>query len=130
VEKLESGLCTNFKDGLSGEEADFNERRLAFGDNIKELIPMKTFGELFLEALDDFTIKLLIVAATAALILEVSLADSDERATAWIDSFGIFCAVFVVGIVTSVNNYQKVKRNKQVNEGDLTHCGSYCLIAA
>jgi len=75
---------------------------------------MKTFCELFLEALDDFTIKLLIVAATAALILEVSLADSDERATSWIDSFGIFCAVFVVGMVTSVNNYQKVKINKHL----------------
>lgn len=76
---------------------------------------MKTFCELFLEALDDFTIKLLIVAATAALILEVSLAESDERATAWIDSFGIFCAVFVVGMVTSVNNYQKERQFAKLN---------------
>jgi len=77
---------------------------------------MKTFGELFLEALDDFTIKLLIVAATAALILEVSLADSSDRATSWIDSFGIFCAVFVVGMVTSVNNYQKVINQKMITK--------------
>jgi len=91
---------------------------------------MKTFCELFLEALDDFTIKLLIVAATAALILEVSLADSDERATSWIDSFGIFCAVFVVGMVTSVNNYQKVKINKQAKRRGEDLTGGYTLKAA
>lgn len=108
TEVLEEVLFTNFKDGLNGDEADFNERREAFGDNTKEAVEMKPFWELFIEALDDFTVKLLIVAATAALILELSLADSSKRATAWIDSFGIFMAVLVVGLVTAVNNYQKV----------------------
>lgn len=65
---------------------------------------MKGLCELFIEALDDFTVKLLIVAASVALVLEESL-DSDKRATAWIDSFGIFMAVLVIGSVTSVNNY-------------------------
>lgn len=76
-ESLEESLCTHFKEGLKGEEQDFIERREAFGDNVKDIVTLKSFCDLFIEALDDFTIKLLIVAASAALILEMSLADSD-----------------------------------------------------
>lgn len=72
---------------------------------MKDEVELKSFFELFIEALDDFTIKLLIVAATAALILEMATAEDSKRSTAWIDSFGIFCAVLVVGFVTSTNNY-------------------------
>lgn len=35
-EQLEAQLCTDFNTGLTGEEADFEERRAAFGDNLKE----------------------------------------------------------------------------------------------
>lgn len=115
TEVLEEVLFTNYKDGLNGDEADFTERREAFGDNTKEAVEMKPFWELFIEALDDFTVKLLIVAASAALILEMSLADSSKRATAWIDSFGIFMAVLVVGLVTAVNNYQKERQFAKLN---------------
>lgn len=101
-------LCTDFNLGLDGTDVDFEDRRIAFGDNNKETCPLKSFWELFAEALDDFTIKLLLIAATISFILEMSTAPADKLSIAWIDAFGIYCAVAVVGSVTSLNNYQKV----------------------
>ena len=67
---------------------------------------MTSFFELFIGALDDFTVKLLIVAATVAIVLEMSTApDTDHLKTAWIDGFAIFVAVAVVGSVTAINDY-------------------------
>ncbi|KAL4476839.1 hypothetical protein ABPG72_010676 [Tetrahymena utriculariae] len=115
VEVLEKHLHTNFKDGLNEDAQDFLERKEAFGDNQKESVPLKTFFELFVEALDDFTVKLLIVAAAAALILEMALASPGDRSIAWIDGFGIFVAVLIVGFVTSINNYQKERQFAKLN---------------
>ncbi|EAS05962.2 calcium-translocating P-type ATPase, PMCA-type protein (macronuclear) [Tetrahymena thermophila SB210] len=115
VEMLEKHLHTNFKDGLNDDPQEFLERKEAFGDNQKVAIPLKTFFELFIEALDDFTVKLLIVAAAAALILEMALASPDDRSIAWIDGFGIFVAVLIVGFVTSTNNYQKERQFAKLN---------------
>ncbi len=67
---------------------------------------MTGFFELFIGALDDFTVKLLIVAATVAIILEMSTAETTEKLKlAWIDGFAIFVAVIVVGTVTAINDY-------------------------
>jgi len=63
------------------------------------------FIELFCDALNDFTMKILMVAAVFSIIIEVATSDSDKRPTAWIEGFAILVAVFVCATVTAVNDY-------------------------
>ena len=63
------------------------------------------FIELFCDALNDFTMKILMVAAVFSIIIEVATSDSDKRSTAWIEGFAILVAVFVCATVTAVNDY-------------------------
>lgn len=60
-----------------------------------------------LEALDDFILKILLLAACLSIGLEVGVAAPEDRSTAWIEGFAILIAVFVCATVTAVNNYQK-----------------------
>jgi magnesium-transporting ATPase (P-type) len=98
------------------------------------------FCKLFIMALDDFMLKVLIVSAILSLTLEMIFAKPEDRNTgkylsiwaggssppfsilsiiiicltyyiiAWIEGFAILLAVFVVSMVTAVNDYQKEKQ--------------------
>lgn len=63
--------------------------------------------ELFCEALEDFTLRILLVAAVLSIALEVGTAPAEERSKSWIEGFAVLMAVFVCALVTSVNDYQK-----------------------
>ena len=65
--------------GLTGK--DFPQRTAAFGNNERDPIAAKTFCKIFFEALDDFMLKVLIVAATGSLIFEYIGADADHYST-------------------------------------------------
>ena len=68
-------------------------------------VPAKKFLEILLSALEDFTLRILMVAAIASIIIETATAESSHRGTAWIEGFAILVAVFVCAGVTSVNDY-------------------------
>ena len=72
---------------------------------MKDIAPPKGFFELFMNAMDDFTMKILIVAAFASIAIEVGTAKDEKRPTAWIEGFAILVAVSVCGTVTAVNDY-------------------------
>ena len=83
------------------------------------------FCTLFLGALDDFMLKLLLVCAVVSISFDLGFAHSDERKTgtskyllvctrfninfilAWIEGAAIFLAVFIVSGVGSYNDYKK-----------------------
>ena len=91
--------------GIPNTPEDFQHRDAAFGNNLQdEQVPMG-FIELFCDALNDFTMKILMVAAVFSIIIEVATSDSDKRSTAWIEGFAILVAVFVCATVTAVNDY-------------------------
>lgn len=90
-------------------------RRNAFGTNEKAVKEPKTFLKLFCEALDDFILKILLVAALLSIGLEVGMAPDDERKLAWLEGFAILVAVFVCSMVTAVNNYQKERQFLKLN---------------
>lgn len=94
---------------MPGEISDYRERKIAFSSNRKEISPPKPFCTLLLEALNDFTLKILIVAAIVSIIIEVATSDSHERAYSWIEGFAILVAVMVCSLVTAINDYQKEK---------------------
>jgi len=70
---------------------------------------------LLLEALDDFTLIILIICAFISIIVEMITATPDHRKTAWIEGFAILCAVAISSGITTVNNYQKEKQFALLN---------------
>ena len=103
---IEKGLCTDFKNGLTG--ADLSERAAHFGSNRKVPPPQRTYCEIVAEALGDFTLRILIVAAIISIILNMII-EEDHRETAWIEGFAILVAVGLASNVQAFNDYQKEK---------------------
>ena len=64
-----------------------------------------------MEALDDLTLKILIVAAIISIgklslyVVVETIEEKEHREIAWIDGFAILIAVFIASIITCVNNY-------------------------
>ncbi|CAD8110921.1 unnamed protein product [Paramecium sonneborni] len=114
LQNLEMSLCTNFTKGLKGD--DFKEREILFGNNKKPVIPPKTYIKLLLQALEDFIMRVLLVASIVSIIIGVATADDDHRSLAWIEGFAIFIAVFVCCNVTAVNDYQKERQFQSLNQ--------------
>lgn len=84
---------------------DMEDRFTAFGNNKKPVKEPKGFFELFFDALGDFTLRILIIAALVSIGVEVGTADADHRPTAWIEGVAILIAVMVCAGVTAVNDY-------------------------
>jgi len=76
VEGISNKLKVETSKGLNG--GDFPQRYEAFGNNDREPLKAKSFCTVFFEALDDFMLKVLLVAATGSLIFEYIGADSED----------------------------------------------------
>ena len=68
-----------------------------------------------MNALEDFTLRILIAAAFASIIIDVSTSDDSHRSMAWIEGFSIFIAVVVCSNVTAANDYSKEKQFIKLN---------------
>lgn len=103
------GMCNKLrvdpKFGLTGN--DFAERTEKFGNNYREEPVAKTWISLFIGALDDHMLKLLIVCAIFSITFDMILADHEERQTAWIQGTAIGLAVFIVASVGSFVDWRK-----------------------
>ena len=58
-----------------------------------------------MNALEDFTMRVLMVAAVVSIIIDVSTADDSHRSTAWVEGFAILVAVAVCSNVTAFNDW-------------------------
>jgi magnesium-transporting ATPase (P-type) len=65
--------------------------------------------------MEDFTLRILLVAAILSIVLETSTATEADRSSAWIEGFAILLAVFVCAMVTAVNDYQKEREFQNLN---------------
>ena len=79
LEGISNKLKASTKTGIS--TVSLPSRTEFFGNNYREPIKAKTFCKIFLEALDDFMLKVLIVAATGSLAFEYIGADPDHYST-------------------------------------------------
>lgn len=70
---------------------------------------------MFCEALEDFTLRILIVASVVSIVIEVGTADDSHRSTAWIEGFAVLVAVGISATVTSINDYQKERQFLKLN---------------
>lgn len=66
--------------------------------------------ELLTNALEDFTMRVLVVAAVVSIVIDVSTSDESHRSTAWVEGFAILVAVMVCSNVTAFNDYQKERQ--------------------
>lgn len=86
---------------------DWDKRNEAFNNNFKEEVGTASFCELFIGALNDFTLKILMVASVISILISCLTADADEVGTAWIEGFAILVAVAVCSLVGATNDYKK-----------------------
>ena len=76
IDGISSKLKVDVTKGIDGDS--FTARTAFFGNNYREPLVAKTFCKIFCEALDDFMLKVLIVAATGSLIFEYIGADPED----------------------------------------------------
>lgn len=112
-EGLARKLRSSVSEGLLGD--DFYKRDKTFGDNKKEPTVRSTFFSLFMEALDDLMLKILIVCAFISIIINM-IFEEEHRAIAWIEGGAILLAVLVVSSVTAWNDYKKEEQFIKLNE--------------
>lgn len=105
VEGLADLLKVDMKTGLTG--SDFEARSAQFDNNYRAPLKAKMWIQLFCAALDDFMLKVLIVAAIVSLTLDMILAEPHHRSHAWIEGFAIMVAVALVASVGSFVDWKK-----------------------
>lgn len=113
---LEKGLCTNFRRGILDDSVDMKQRFDVFGNNMESSRPPKGLCSLIWDALDDFTERILMAAATFSIVVQTSLAPPERQSTEWINGFAILVAVIVCAAVTSVNDWQKERQFQELNK--------------
>lgn len=105
IEGISGKLKTDIHKGLTGD--DFDRRDESFGDNCKPKHKRTGFCKLFIMAMDDLMLKILLVSATISIVVSMAFADDDERSIAWVEGAAILMAVLVVTSVTAWNDYKK-----------------------
>eukprot|EP00049_Salpingoeca_infusionum_P017584 m.353531 g.353531 ORF g.353531 m.353531 type:complete len:1151 (+) comp16786_c0_seq1:587-4039(+) len=100
----------NLTDGL--DEATVLANRERFGENRLPDIGYKGFWRLVLEALQDKTLIMLLIAAIISLAIGIA---TEGAKTGWKDGVAVIIAVIVVVAITSVNDYQKEKQFRALN---------------
>ncbi len=66
--------------------------------------------------MEDFTLRILIVASIISIAIEVGTATPDHRSTAWIEGAAVMLAVMISATVTAVNDYQKERQFQKLNQ--------------
>ena len=108
VEGLMGHLEVNLKTGVLADSHELARRRSAFGTNIIPDTPPKAFLALCLDAIQDKTLIILMVAAVISIILGVTV--EENKSIAWIDGAAILSAVVIVVLVTAANDWTKERQ--------------------
>ncbi|CAG8447293.1 13892_t:CDS:10 [Cetraspora pellucida] len=125
-DKILDGLRVNRDHGLSSDEGidtsskPFQERQKYFGKNILPKVDQQSFFYLVWDAYCDKTLILLSIAALVSLALgiseDLSNHSEDEPRLGWIEGTAILVAVIVVVLTNAINNYQKERQFRKLND--------------
>ncbi|PSC68202.1 calcium-translocating P-type PMCA-type [Micractinium conductrix] len=106
--ELAACLGTDLRDGLREGPEVLAAQAVRYGINVVRPPQEVTFMQLVAEALQDFTILVLLGAGCLSLGLEFAVnKNTGGGEGSWIEGASILAAVCVVVLVTAVNNYQK-----------------------
>ena len=108
VEGLMAMLRVSLKTGLEQDPAELERRRRAFGANVIPDAPPRSFLALCMDAIQDKTLIILMVAAVIGIILGLTV--EKDKDVAWIDGVAILAAVVIVVLVTAMNDWTKEKQ--------------------
>jgi calcium-translocating P-type ATPase len=137
VEGLAKALKVDTKNGLKTTGNDLETRREVFGTNRIEGKKPKTFCELCYEALQDFTLIMLMVSAIISLVLGIGTEGIEKG---WIEGTAILISVTVVVLVAASTDYAKNKQFMALSalvddvkidvqrDGKTTKCSTYDLV--
>jgi len=114
VSGLAESLHVDLKVGLTGD--DIEERRQVFGSNKLAMKPPKSFFELCWEALQDFTLLVLMGCALLSLIIGIIEAQKPGHEYAWVEGCAIFVTIFVVVMVSAGTDYAKEKQFRALSD--------------
>jgi len=95
-------LGTNPNTGLSEERIIL--MRSQFGENVFPETPLDSYLTLWIGALSDVTLLILLAAATVSLVIGI-IEEGPEHG--WIEGGAIFIAVFLVSNISAGNDYSK-----------------------
>jgi len=107
INSLPDALKTDLNAGLPATDPLKEQRQEAFGENRIPDKELATFWELCMDALEDFTLRILLASAILSIILGCVL---ECPKTGWIEGFAILVAVAVVVLVTAANDYSKERQ--------------------
>lgn len=94
-------LGVDLKRGVTGEQA--TQLRAQYGANVFPAAPMASWLELFVDALKDPIIVVLIFASIISLVVGLI----EDPHDGWIEGTAIMIAIMLVATVTASNNYNK-----------------------
>lgn len=119
------GLSKSGQPSAGGEGGAFatsmDDRRRIYGENILPTRPSKSLLSLMWAALQDKVLILLCIAAAISLALGLYQdfgipRESDEPPVDWVEGVAIMVAVAIVVLVGSINDWQKERQFKVLNE--------------
>jgi len=119
IEGIVQALDSDMVQGLSEEEAreGFVDRKREYDENVYPTKPMKSLIKLFIEALGDTMLIILMVLAVVSIVLGLAFPEHpDERKYGWIEGVAIISAVLIVSTVTATNDYQKELKFRELSK--------------
>ena len=124
MEGIADKLKTSLSKGLLGD--DLLKREVEFGTNKKDPPERAGLWNLWLGALDDLMLKILIVWAVVSMIISL-IFEEENKGIAWIEGGAILLAVFLVSGVTAWNDHKKEEQFFEINwiQWSKEHCDSY-----
>lgn len=105
AEDLARQLRCDLTTGLLDDQGDIARRQEIYGSNTFPVPISKNLLELALEALDDFTLRVLMASGLLSFVLWYAVEHGEG--SGWIDSIAILTAVVVVVAVSATTNYQR-----------------------
>lgn len=115
IEAIAANIKTNMDMGLDfNNEKDLDKRKDFFSENTHEEPETVSFWDLLLEAFGDTFIQILIVAAVVQ--ISIGLSPLAQSSTDWIDGMAIVFAIVIVVLTSSVTNYNKELKFRELSQ--------------
>lgn len=115
IDAMLEKLCVTGEAGIPHEVVNTKARQNRFGANVYKEAPPKSLWSLVAEQFEDQVLQLLMFAALISTVLGVAV-EEQRHEGAYVDGIAIWCAVVLVSMVGAINNYQKEKQFRNINQ--------------
>ena len=110
ISSILSKLKTDPEKGISSTE----NRKKFFGTNKLFIEPLPNYCIFVWKAMSNLMILILIIAAIVSIVLGCTISQNKNKD--WIDGLSIVIAIFIVVLVSSITQYSKEKKFRELNQ--------------